>query len=87
MVPDKTPVAEILSVNSQTDVWQEFAFVCYACDRWATFNPSEKSHPFIWARGLHQKFKTAALDSRIKQHDHYSNDSHWYMLYSVKELT
>ncbi|KAI1194548.1 CBD9-like protein [Nemania serpens] len=71
MAPDKTPVAEILSVNSQTDVWQEYAFVCYACDKWATFNPSEKSHPFIWARGLHQKFKAATLDARIKQHDHY----------------
>ncbi|KAI3331422.1 CBD9-like protein [Xylariaceae sp. AK1471] len=72
LAPDRTPVAEILSINSQTDTWQEYAFVCYACDKWATFNPSEKSHPFIWARGLNQKFKTAALDARIGQHDHYS---------------
>ncbi|KAJ8130362.1 hypothetical protein O1611_g3268 [Lasiodiplodia mahajangana] len=75
MAPDKTPVVEILSINSQTDTWQEYAFVCYACDKWATFNPSENNHPFIWARGLTQKFKTATLDARIKQHDHYSNDS------------
>ncbi|KAI1127137.1 CBD9-like protein [Nemania abortiva] len=72
LAPEKTPVAEILSVNSQTDTWQEYAFVCYSCDKWATFNPSEKSHPFIWARGLTQKFKTATIDARIRQHDHYS---------------
>ncbi|KAI1114945.1 CBD9-like protein [Nemania sp. NC0429] len=72
MAPDRTPVAEILSTNSQTDVWQEYAFVCYACDEWATFNPSEKNQPLIWARGLDQTFKTAALDARIRQHDHYS---------------
>ncbi|KAI8633282.1 CBD9-like protein [Xylariaceae sp. FL1651] len=72
LAPDKTPIADLVAINSQTEEWQEYAFVCYACDRWLTFNPSEKSHPFIWARGLKQKFKVAAVDARIQQHDHYS---------------
>jgi hypothetical protein len=70
--PDKTPVAELVSINSQTDTWQEYAFVCYSCDSWTTFNPTEKSHPLIWARGLKQTFETATTDARIQQHDHYS---------------
>ncbi|KAI1172134.1 CBD9-like protein [Nemania sp. FL0916] len=73
MVPNKTPAAEIVSVNSQTDMWQEYSFVCYACDKWATFSPSEKSHPFLWARSLNHQFKTVALDAPIQQHDHYGN--------------
>ncbi|KAH7323274.1 hypothetical protein B0I35DRAFT_477147 [Stachybotrys elegans] len=70
--PDKTPAAELLSINSQTDTWQEYAFVCYSCDSWATFNPTEKSHPLIWARELKQTFEVATSDARIHQHDHYS---------------
>ncbi|KAI0153133.1 CBD9-like protein [Xylariaceae sp. FL1272] len=69
---EESPSAEILAINSKTDQWQEYSFVCYTCDKWATFDPSRTSQPLIWARGLNQVFESASSDARLQQHDHYS---------------